>query len=313
MTRRALFSSAAMAAFGASTKQRHFEIEYRVEIAGVPDRKRASVWLPVPRADAWQQIVRREVDSHWRYRITNGAESNQFLFTAANSDGEIRMTIEAIRTERIAPLEANRSAENDPGPGCCLHPDRLVPLDEKVRGWAREVVAEAGAKSDLEMARAIYRHVVATVKYDKSGKGWGRGDIYYACDTRRGNCTDFHAIFIGYCRAAGIPARFAIGVPLPAKRGRGQIAGYHCWAEFHAKGIGWVPVDASEAAKEPARRDYFFGAHDENRLEFSRGRDVHLSPHQAGDPLNFFIDPYAEVDGAPFRGCKATISYRDLG
>src|ERR1035438_3068951 len=97
--------------------------------------------------------------------------------------------------------------------------------------------------------------------YDKTGKGWGRGDIYYACQERRGNCTDFHAIFIGYARALGIPARFAIGFPLPADRGEGKIAGYHCWAEFYAKGIGWIPVDASEAAKNPAKREYFFGGH----------------------------------------------------
>lgn len=311
MTRRALFFAAS--ALTGAPRQRKFEIEYRVEASGVPDRQPVDIWVPVPRADAHQLIVRREVDSHWRYRITNGAESNQFLFTRATTDGEIRMTIEAIRKERVAALEPHAAADRDPGPSCCLHPDRLVPLDERVRGWAREVAGQAGARSDLEMARAVYRHVVATVKYDKSGKGWGRGDIYYACDARRGNCTDFHAIFIGYCRALGVPARFAIGVPLPARRGQGRIAGYHCWAEFYAKGIGWVPVDASEAAKDPARRDYFFGAHDENRLEFSRGRDVHLSPHQAGDPLNFFIDAYGETGGQPFRGLKTTISFRDLG
>jgi hypothetical protein len=28
----------------------------------------------------------------------------------------------------------------------------------------------AGARADLEMARAIYNHVVATVKYDKSAR-----------------------------------------------------------------------------------------------------------------------------------------------
>ena len=161
------------------------------------------------------------------------------------------------------------------------------------------------------MARAIYDHVVATVKYDKTGKGWGRGDIYYACETRRGNCTDFHAIFIGYCRAMGIPARFAIGFPLPAERGRGKISGYHCWAEFYAKGIGWVPIDASEAAKNPAKREYFFGAHDENRLEFTRGRDLVLTPRQKGAPLNYFIHPYAEVDGAEFAGVTEEVSYED--
>ena len=163
------------------------------------------------------------------------------------------------------------------------------------------------------MARAIYNHVVATVKYDKTGKGWGRGDIYYACEERRGNCTDFHAIFIGYARAMGIPARFAIGFPLPADRVEGQIAGYHCWAEFYAKGIGWVPVDASEAAKNPNKREYFFGAHDENRVELSKNRDVVLAPPQQGEPLNYFVYPYVEVEGKPVPVTGVEVRYRDLG
>jgi transglutaminase-like putative cysteine protease len=173
------------------------------------------------------------------------------------------------------------------------------------------VAETAHAHTDLDMARAIYNHVVSTVKYDKTGKGWGRGDIYYACSERRGNCTDFHAIFIGYCRALGIPARFAIGFPLPADRGQGQIAGYHCWAEFYAKGIGWVPIDASEAAKNPSKREYFFGAHDENRIEFTNGRDVVLTPEQHSAPLNYFVYPYAEADGKPFAGTDYAVTYND--
>jgi len=125
-------------------------------------------------------------------------------------------------------------------------------------------------------------------------------------------CTDFHAIFIGYCRALGIPAHFAIGFPLPADRGRGSIAGYHCWAEFYAMGIGWVPVDASEAAKNPGRREYFFGHHDENRIEFTQGRDVMLTPRQHSDPLNYFVFPYAEVDGKTFGGTDYAVTYRDV-
>lgn len=50
--------------------------------------------------------------------------------------------------------------------------------------------------------------------------------------------------------------------------GEETIAG---WAEVYLKGIGWVPIDASEAAKNPEKREYFFGAHDENRVEFSIG------------------------------------------
>jgi transglutaminase-like putative cysteine protease len=227
----------------------------------------------------------------------------------------IVMSLDATRREHIqSRLFTGPSLPHDEDPkdlARYLKPDRLVPLDSQIRSWARDVVAKANAHTDIEMARAIYNHVVSTVKYDKTGKGWGRGDIYYACQERRGNCTDFHAIFIGYSRALGIPARFAIGLPLPADRGEGTIAGYHCWAEFYAKGIGWVPVDASEAAKNPAKREYFFGAHDENRIEFSKGRDVALAPEQAGEPLNYFIYPYGEADGQALAGIESQVSYRD--
>ncbi|MBS1825532.1 MAG: transglutaminase domain-containing protein [Acidobacteria bacterium] len=221
------------------------------------------------------------------------------------------MRMRVVRRERLTVFEKRMVVEAPPD--CCVAGDRLVPVDGKIREWAGEVVRSAGARTDLEMARAIYNHVVATVKYDKSGKGWGRGDIYYACDARRGNCTDFHAIFIGYVRAMGIPARFAIGYPLPRERGEGTIAGYHCWAEFYARGVGWVPIDASEAAKDPGRREYFFGAHDENRVEFSRGRDLVLRPRQKGEPLNFLIDAYGEREGVRWSGVTTKVRYRDVG
>jgi transglutaminase-like putative cysteine protease len=212
-------------------------------------------------------------------------------------------------TDDQAPAETEAT---DPNLKRWLAPDRLVPLDAKIKAQAQEVVAKAGAKTDLQKARAIYEHVVSTVTYDKTGQGWGRGDIYYACDARRGNCTDFHAIVIGYCRALGIPARFSIGLPLPAERGRGEVKGYHCWAEFFTKQTGWVPVDASEAAKNPDKRNYFFGAHDENRVEFTRGRDLTLVPKQAGPPLNYFVYPYAEADGQPVENVARTYTFEDV-
>jgi transglutaminase-like putative cysteine protease len=112
------------------------------------------------------------------------------------------MRFHALRKEHVQERlqQTNLTKVNearDPNMARWLEPDRLVPIDGKIKQWAKEVVDAAGAKTDLEKVRAIYNHIVATVKYDKSGQGWGRGDIYYACDARRGNCTDFHAIFIG--------------------------------------------------------------------------------------------------------------------
>jgi transglutaminase-like putative cysteine protease len=301
-------------------RERSFTFEYAVTVKDIPTGAHAvDIWLPVPHDDSFQSIANLHVNTRPRYEIATGTEDNHILHIRVSDPQEpaiaVGMRFDAVRKEHIQPLPpaspANSAAE-PPDLTRYLQPDRLVPLDDTIRRWAREVVDAAGAKTDLEMARAIYNHVVATVKYDKSGKGWGNGDIYYACDARRGNCTDFHAIFIGYARAVGIPARFAIGFPLPADRGAGKIAGYHCWAEFYAKGIGWVPVDASEAAKNPARREYFFGAHDENRVEFSTGRDVVLTPRQQGAPLNYFVYPYVELDGGKYTSVDTSYSYKDL-
>ena len=301
-------------------KTRSLALEYTAAVRGIPaGTGRLDLWMPVPHDDSYQQVTNLQVESAHPYKISTDALGNRILHLRLDhpqaGDLQVTLRFNAIRREHrqdLRPVSSVPIAEKGGDVKRWLKPDRLVPLDDQIRKWAREVVDSAHAKTDLEMARAIYNHVVATVKYDKSGKGWGRGDIYYACENRRGNCTDFHAIFIGYARALGIPARFAIGFPVPPDRGAGQIAGYHCWAEFYAKGIGWVPVDASEAAKDPSRREYFFGAHDENRVEFTRGRDLVLNPPQAAEPLNYFVYPYAEADGKPLNSLERTVAYRDL-
>ncbi|MBD2724010.1 transglutaminase domain-containing protein [Hymenobacter sp. BT189] len=270
--------------------------------------KTLDLWLPVPHADANQDVRNLKIESPVPYKIETGAYGNQMVHlqpaAVPTAPLVVKLTAHITRREHLnlragTPTAKASKEKADTNMARWLGPDRLVPLDAKIKQQAQEVVAKAGAKTDLEKARAVYEHVVSTVTYDKTGQGWGRGDIYYACDARRGNCTDFHAIVIGYCRSLGIPARFSIGLPLPAERGKGEVKGYHCWAEFYTKETGWVPVDASEAAKNPDKRNYFFGAHDENRVEFTRGRDVELAPKQAGPPLNYFVYPYAEADGKP--------------
>jgi len=318
LKRFALSIAAVVCAFGANSAPpgtRRFHMEYKATIPAA----RLELWIPLPHDDDYQKIDGLHVESQMRYEVMTAREGNKMLHLAkpeTPGPSTVTVSFDAVRREHLqSRLSSGERLAKDEDAAALeryLKPDRLVPLDPQIQTWAREVVDAAHAHTDLEMIRAIYDHVVATVKYDKTGKGWGRGDIYYACDARRGNCTDFHAIVIGYARSLGIPARFAIGLPLPVERGAGKIAGYHCWAELYAKGIGWIPVDASEAAKNPAKREYFFGAHDENRIELSKGRDVILTPKQAGEPLNYFVYPYAEADGKPVENIPSEVSYRDL-
>src|SRR5688572_22269116 len=55
-----------------------------------------------------------------------------------------------------------------------------------------------------------------------------------------------------------------------------------------------------EAVANGAGREYYFGNLTENRVTFSVGRDLVLTPPQAGRRLNFFVMPFVEVGGQPF-------------
>jgi len=191
-----------------------------------------------------------------------------------------------------------------------LAPDALVPTTGLPAELAVKVTE--GKNTPLDKARAIYEYVFTTMRYDKTGTGWGRGDVLYACDAKKGNCTDFHSLFIAMARSQGIPARFEIGFPLPPDKHAAEIAGYHCWADFFDPQHGWIPVDISEAWKHPEKKDYFFGAHDDNRVEFTMGRDLELSPKQDGKPLNYFVYPYVEVAGREYPNVSTAFSFADV-
>ena len=304
--------------------ERSFSFRYEVNVPANPNAGAAAhLWIPVPRSDAHQVISHLKIESEAGHRLGHDSLYDDafavFSPTAAQSAAGYRavMTFDVTRREYgvdvTAPALRKASAKIPPNDKLLeryLQPDKLVPLNATIAQLAKEHTE--GAATPLEKARAIYSYVAGTMRYDKSGEGWGRGDEMWACDSKRGNCTDFHSVLIGMLRSSNIPARFEIGFPLPEGKSEGDIPGYHCWAEFYLHGAGWIPVDASEASKNPAKRDYFFGTVDVNRVMFSYGRDIRLSEEQKGEPLNYFVYPYAEANGQPVKDLKTHFSFRDL-
>jgi len=270
-----------------------FEFSYRVTLPQL--NAKAEMWLPVAQTDAFQivKIEHVSVPVEWR-RVQDRQYNNDILVLSPGPD-ESGKTIEIDYTVQRREKNSYGLSGNAKQ---YLQPERLVPLNQTFKSIATGLIT--GKINDIERGRALYDHVLGRMKYDKSGTGWGRGDAVYACDARTGNCTDFHAYFIALARAAGIPARFAIGVSIPADKDDGKIAGYHCWAEFLADG-SWVPIDISEASKNPALADYYFGHNPANRFELSRGRDLVPEPEPRSGPINFLVYPLLEIDGKPVK------------
>jgi transglutaminase-like putative cysteine protease len=297
---------------------RTFQFRYRTVVKEIPAGVgKLEVWLPFPTSDAHQTISEVTIDAPRPVTISREPEyGNSILYVRIDRPEPREIPIEVSFTATRREYVHRTSDSRSPEPLTAverqrfLQPDRLVPIDGRIRQLALEVTQ--GKRNDQEKARAIYDYVTHTVKYDKSGTGWGRGDALWVCDARHGNCTDFHSLVIGMARSIGIPAKFAIGFPLPEQRGSGDIPGYHCWAEVYLRHLGWVPLDSSEASKHPEKIGYFFGAHDENRVQLSVGRDLTLNPIQAGEPLNYFVYPYVEVDGKPHSSVDKQFAFSDL-
>jgi transglutaminase-like putative cysteine protease len=274
-----------------------FEFDYDATLPALAGPARA--WLPVPQTDRFQTVTVLEISAPGERQTVTDEHGNRVLMLTLGPEDGGRSISMRFRVER---REHGPYAEPDPSlrPQAFLRPEARVPDAPAFREIAAEVTA--GKAGDLARARAIFDHTIETFKYQRYGSGWGQGDALRACDARSGNCSDFHAYFIAVTRAAGIPARFAIGTAIPSERDDGGIDGYHCWAEFFAEGQWW-PVDLSEADKYSPLSTYYFGHQPANRLELSRGRDLvfegHADVRPVSGPVNFLAYPLLEVEGRP--------------
>jgi transglutaminase-like putative cysteine protease len=296
-------------------------ITYRLSLPCLPEGARTvAIWIPLPRETGVQHVEELRTVTVLPYRVLRDpAYGNRFLYVEATDilPESLSVVLEYVIRRDGYEVRDPAARGDDPEPSAdltrFLQPDLLVPTDGEIAERSADVLAGTGG-GNLEKARLLYEHILRTMKYDKSGTGWGRGDALYACEVGRGNCTDFHSLFIGLARAAGIPARFVMGFPLPVDQSEGGITGYHCWAEFYDEGLGWVPLDASEAWKRPEQREFFFGGLDANRMEFTIGRDIPLIPEDraGGVALNYSIYPHVVVNGATYDGAVTSLSFRDL-
>lgn len=282
-------SSAATAAEEVVHGVDHFKFLYRMRFPAI--EQTARVWLPLAQSSLFQEVKIEHITAPCTARqLLDRSGRNQILLLSAgkaDSGKLVEVAYDVVRHEK-------QSYRDDVDPAPFLLPNRLVPLNDTFSSIASNVLRDAPV--GRAPGRAIYDHVLARMKYDKTVAGCGGGDALNACETKAGNCTDFSSYFMAVARAARIPVRFGIGVSLPADRAEGPVNGYHCWVDF-ADHHQWVPLDISEASKHPELGEYYFGHQPANRFELSQGRDLEVDPLPASGAINFLVYPVMEVDG----------------
>ncbi|MFK7765962.1 MAG: transglutaminase-like domain-containing protein [Mariniblastus sp.] len=296
---------------------RAFTFNYGATILEVPTGAKVRVWYPIAESSGQQEVSLVGKKTPTEMQVHRDEKYNNAIgfFETSNDDAnenssevKFKLSYDVVRKE--ASVDDAAKSLTDEQKKLFLAANSLVPVD----GKPTELLDEENLPADsMGAGKRIYEIVEDHMKYDKSQPGYGNGDSTWACDSKTGNCTDFHSLFISLARNREIPARFEIGFPLPPKstttESKGVVKGYHCWAWFHSEGNGWAPVDISEADKHPEMKAYYFGKLTTDRIAFSTGRDIKLVPASNGGPLNYFVYPYVEVDGKPWPKDKIKLDF----
>ncbi len=287
---------------------RAFNFTYEVTVPVPEGTSELAVWIPLPQDDPRVQKVDNLTINIPGHRVTTDPiYGNPMAYVqVANPSGPMKMSWSADITRW-----EDRGQGTLPMNAHYLKANSKIPVDGKALAMARDLGALDDSTPLEKRAKAIYDDVLNGMEYNKKVPGYGAGDFERAVTVCKGNCTDFHARFIGIGRAAKIPVRFTMGIPM--KAGKTSYNSYHCWAHWH-DGSNWRPVDISEADKvadkDPAKAEWFFGHLGESRVALTFGRDITLAPPQKGEKLNYFVFPYAEADGKPVKMGKSDWEFR---
>jgi transglutaminase-like putative cysteine protease len=331
----ALALAAAVAAASQAAPER-FRARHEATVRDLPaGAKTVRIWLAVPREDPAQEIGRIRLEGPPGGRIErNDADGNRYAyFEATNPTGPVRVAADfsvARRPVRTNPDPAQARPLNEAERKQFareLAGNRYVPVDDRYRKLAREIVGEE--RNPVRQARKVYDWVLGYVEYwvkdPQRLKASANGESDYCLTTKTGNCTDFHSLYASLTRSLGIPTRIVYGsffqgedTPVPNKAsldGKDTDASYHCWIEFYAGGIGWMPLDVALAdlLPTPEAQAEYFGNLEARRVTWTEGRDLTLAPPQAGPPVNAMHKVYVEVDGQPHTAWDRKFTYRSAG
>ena len=311
----------------ALSKERSGEVELAVTIAAPDDSKDVRVWIPYPTSDSVQDISKVRIKGNFSqsgiYREKETGNLALYAeWTTPTKDRAITLTFDAtgrelIRkdfpaTEPAIPVEIQEY----------LKSTKFIPTDGKIREIALSITNDKQKIS--EKARAVYQWVVENTVRNPDVKGCGTGEVEKVLAQRGGKCADISSVFVSIARAAGVPAREVFGIRLGKKDEEDMTSGHHCWSEFYVPGYGWVPADAADVRKimladkldlkgAQDKIDYYFGGVEQYRIALARGgRGYYLSPRQNDGPLNYFMYPYAEINGksVDWLAGQADLKYR---
>lgn len=306
-------------------KWRTYDIESTIRF-NTPQGK-ARLWLPLAqyRDTPWE----RSLGHHWQGNfettgIYRDPVADMEVFYADWGEGvadpQLKVVSQIATQDRHFDITRRGAmAERTEILRRCLHSTDLVPTDGIVRRRAERIIGRI--RDPLAQAKAIYDWVVENTVYDPGLKSFGNTHIGNMLESGNlsGRSTEISLLFVGLCRAMGIPARPVFGLRMDFSRlfaslgASGDLkTAQHCRAEFYSPGYGWIPVNPADVRKaiqgerlsngDPkltVLKKLLFGFWEMNWIGFNAAQDVNLRGSQ-GKTLPFLISPILETSEGRF-------------
>ena len=241
-------------------KQASFHINNILTVKIPKGVKTVRVWFAVPQEDPYSIVRNFNVNTGGGYTIQYARDSwgnrvgHVDIENSTGDQVQLKEEFDLTRTEvrnTINPAETRPLTDQERlALAAYLQPVTHVIVNDEIRKLAASITG--GEPNPVLAARKLYdwtyKNVNYWVKDPEHLKASPVGSSEYCLRTKTGNCTDFHSLFASLAIASGIPVRMVYGSLLkPTLNGMDVDASYHCWIQFFAPRLGWLPLDASLA------------------------------------------------------------------
>ncbi len=334
---------------GGQPKQASFHVKNVFHVKVPKGANTVRIWFAVPQEDASSAIRNFAVSTDGMVRYDADSWGNRVGYLEVRAPAQEQITVreefDLTRSEiqsRVSAAGTRALTEPERAAlGRYLAPTTHVIINDRIKALAASIVE--GETNPVRAARKIYdwtfKNIDYWVKDPDHLKASSVGSTEYCMLSKTGNCTDFHSLFASLAMAAGLPTRIVYGSLLkPSLNGIEVDASYHCWIQFYAPQVGWVPLDVSLAniygkefplteknkklvelttatgykGPDPSKVDYYFGNIDERRVVWSIGRDLMMQPPQESGPVNALAKAHVEVDGKPHADWTREFTYKEI-